>query len=348
MSENISLSLVEISCRNRGDVNDDRTIYAAELSNFVSKHPNLISFRIDDLDSACIESMGDTLKSPCSLKRFTGECIGPITNSALMVLLLNDRCMEEIYLDMERILVNHEAVECKVSTASPKKVSLRIADSGIPISCMNLMLQSKDLETIEINGGVFLNAMSLKQDFKTFCDGMIKSQLVRLKLSGPKLMDPPYLSLMLQVVGSLFRLKELDLSQAGLGDQAIQFLSQSFSKDSLLELLDLESNNLTAKAIIFIADAIQNRLKHLQVLRLSHNKFADIGVQRLADVLKYHGSLISISLEDCGMEDLGLNFACNAAETIKNLESVRLGATHTSFFGHRSICSLISTHKQLR
>eukprot|EP00475_Leptophrys_vorax_P006071 TRINITY_DN13716_c0_g1_i1.p1 TRINITY_DN13716_c0_g1~~TRINITY_DN13716_c0_g1_i1.p1 ORF type:complete len:363 (+),score=76.18 TRINITY_DN13716_c0_g1_i1:82-1089(+) len=153
---------------------------------------------------------------------------------------------------------------------------------------------------------------------------------------------------LMRVIGGLEKLEELKLNYCQIEDSGLQALVQSFRDDNRLRVLELQSNGLTGKSMIFLADALDKVLKMLESLNISGNAIGEIGIQRLSDSLKYRNTLATLRFEQCCLGDLGLNFACGAAESMPDLDSLTISGEDLTYFGPRSVASMIGNHRNLR
>lgn len=126
-------------------------------------------------------------------------------------------------------------------------------------------------------------------------------------------------------IGSMKNLFSLDLSNCGLNDNDLIYLTPYITNLTFLKYLNLSQNSLSSVSISFLAQTF-NLLKNLEYLNLSQNELGDDGIIELSNELDKLSNLQTLSLFYNKIKYYGLNALGKKLCLLKKLKTLNLSA----------------------
>ncbi|CAM4924679.1 unnamed protein product [Rotaria socialis] len=241
---------------------------------------------------------------------------------------------------------------------------LRFKNFGIQSSTANNHYQNSALEHRIIKNE---NSWTIDLDRQNLTDRdmkvIVKYAIVRNRCKRIRLRDNHFTSHGISILSdSLYNnttLTSLDLRNNQISDLGVQFLAVSIIH-STIEVLNLESNCITADGAVYLAQIIQDS-RTLTELYLSNNNLGDRGVQYLANALggdkrntqEQSNNNISITnqttlqhlyLGQNGVGDEGLKYLCDMLMTNRKLTWLWLSGNEFSDQGVKSLWHVLADY----
>ena len=147
-------------------------------------------------------------------------------------------------------------------------------------------------------------------------------------------------------------LRKLNLGLCSIGDGEI--VSKLLESNSNLKVLDLRSNNLNSKGLLYLTNFLKFN-STLVSLNLTENDIGDSDMEYLADMLKINISLKTLKLAMNMISSKGLNLLTNALKTNNSLTELDLGCNDISevnfleelFQNNKSLAKINLNHNEL-
>jgi len=108
--------------------------------------------------------------------------------------------------------------------------------------------------------------------------------------------SPVHAIVLTDTIGKWSRLKRLDLSQNGLMDEGIEYLSKFLKKNETLIKLSVAENLIGNRGIKTLARVLRCHNRTLAVLNLAGNLIKGYGLSKLGDMLKINPILQSLDV----------------------------------------------------
>ncbi|RNA15578.1 leucine rich repeat [Brachionus plicatilis] len=149
---------------------------------------------------------------------------------------------------------------------------------------------------------------------------------------GPKGIQP-----LLESISKNENVDRLLLGNNIVGDQGGDLIAEFIkSGSSPLTVWYIAGNNLTAKGIKPIADALVNDTK-VTALWLKRNPLKALGMVHIGNLMRYNSAISTLDLLNCGLLDSGVEILMEALSANKTLKNLYLSANGISPLGLKSI-----------
>lgn len=138
--------------------------------------------------------------------------------------------------------------------------------------------------------------------------------------------------------------KELYLSDNGLGEEACQQVAQMLKVNRTITMLDIRRNKMDSSAV---ADALMVN-RSLKVLRMSYCQIGDEGAKVIAEALKWNYALVDVDISNNNIEMEGAKAFSDVLKVNQNMTALNLAQYSMTAQGVGVICDALKVNQTLK